>query len=127
MPGNGAVVAAVFGQANGPLLPRGLPVTVRPEIPVDALNIAAALVIPAAGMVDGPGRILSADRLNRLQGVKLPPALVKGHPHRQADGIIQKLHQLSQLLHIVRPSPGIAAGKIAVVIVLDPQPEIGKT
>ena len=77
-------------------------------------------------MVDGPGRIPSADRLNRLQGVKLPPALVKGHPHRQADGIIQKLRQLPQLLHIVRPTLCIAAGKIAVVIVLDPQPEIGK-
>ena len=124
--GHSAVVAAVFRQADGPLLLGRLFVVIRPEIPVNTFDVPAALIVPAAGVVDRPGIIPLSDKLRSFQGVKLPPALVKGYPQRQTHGIVQQVYHLSQLLVVVGAPRFIAPGKIAVAVILDPQPQVGE-
>ena len=126
MAGDRAVVTAVFGEADGPLLPFALMMAVGPEIPVDAFDIAAALVVPAAGVVDGTGRIPPADKFRGFKGVELAPALVERHPHGKADGIIQQVGQLPQFLVVMGAGSGIGAGKKAVAVILYLQAEVGE-
>ena len=67
------------------------------DIFVDALVIARALIVPAAGMIDGAGGIHFPQKLCGRGRVELPPALVEGHPGANAHRIAQGGHQLAQL------------------------------
>ena len=56
---------------------------------MNAFEIAAALVKPAAGLVDKPGGIFFPDKAGDPVGVELPPAFVEGDPYGDGGNVIQ--------------------------------------
>ena len=71
-------IAAEFGKSQG--ADRLRAEFQGKEIIVQAAQVAALLVKPAAGMVYQPCGIQAADKIRDLQGVELPPPLIEGNP-----------------------------------------------
>src|SRR5699024_4675427 len=59
------------------------------EVQVYAAQLAAALVVPAAGAVEDAGGVQLEHRLGALVRVELSPALVEYDPGHDAGGVIQ--------------------------------------
>ena len=51
-------------------------------------EVAGALIVPAAGAVDGTGGIQLVDHLADLVRIELAPALVEGDPHAETRDIL---------------------------------------
>ena len=111
------VVTAKFGQHHGPPL-RVLAEAIGFEINVQAPDVAHALIVPAAGMVDGSGIVQRADAPHRLRRIELAPALVEGRPHGDAGAVVERFHRLRQFEIEFLAARDIAPRKIIIVIVL---------
>ena len=81
------------------------------EIIVDAYQVAALLVKPAARLVDDAGRVLSAGDAGQAVGVKLAPTLVENHPDSDARMILQKTDRLDHLRFKLLTAGLVRAGK----------------
>ena len=92
---------------------------VRLEVHVQALHVAHALIMPAAGVVDQPRGVEPAEQANRILRVKLPPALVERHPQDNARAVLQLRDQFLQLAGIAVAPLRVRAGKKPVMAVLE--------
>ncbi len=80
-----AGIAAVFGEDKGPVVFDHIQFA---EIVMNAFKISAALVEPAACLVNGAGFVLFADKLCNAAGIELSPAFVEGNPNGDGGDII---------------------------------------
>ena len=120
-------VAAVLGQGDDPPVapPRPTPPPrrrhrERPQVGVEAADVAAALVDPAAGVVDLPGGVEVGDRAGDAVGVELAPALVERRPHGERDDVAEQLDGLAHLAPELLATGGVAPLVEPVQAVGDP-------
>ena len=107
-------IAAEFAQNHGAPAPVG-PEAVGLEIDVQALEIPRTLVIPAARVVDEAVGVERLDLPRDAGRVELAPALVEGHPDRDARRAAEMLERLAQLRFILRASRRVGAPEQAIV------------
>ena len=109
-------ISAVFRQRHHPVFLRCD--RKPPSVVVYAVHIPALLVKPAAGLIDQPRSVQSAQLLRDPGGIKLPPSFVKRNPHGIARMIIQLFYHPRQITAVLSParrilpleSPVIAVG-----------------
>ena len=103
--GDAVGVAAVLAEDHGARVVRvRARELVRAEVDVAAHQVAAALVVPSAGVVDDAGGVERPHVLGDLVGVELPPPLVERHPHRDAGHRAQQVDRLLEFVELARPS-----------------------
>ena len=66
-------------------------------IDVDVMHVADLHVVPAAGAVDQPARVVFLDPFGDAHGVELAPALVEDHPHDDARMIVPAVDHALEL------------------------------
>ena len=96
------------------------------DVFVYALEFRAALVVPAAGVVDETGGVVILYRGAYLLGVKLTPALVEGHPAADGDAVIEIVYHAEKLVFEFLSPFGLVALKALIHIILDMDVDIRK-
>src|SRR5262249_4825866 len=97
----------------------------RTRIVMDVVHITNLHVIPAAGTIDQPARIMLFDQPGEAGGIELPPAFVENHPHDDARMVVQAVEHAPELelelpgrlggaddLTLTRPDVAVAAWHI---------------
>jgi len=110
------VVAAEFREDDG-AAPAILFVAVRVEIDLVTLKVARPLVVPSAGMVDRPPRVVFANPRRGLCRVKLSPALIERHPYRDRNNAYEMAEHRFEVSPVVRAAFGIFSREKPVVTV----------
>ena len=121
--------AAVLGERHHPGVASPQQRSRHPErrgVAVEAADVAAALVDPAADVVDLPGGVEGRHLAGHGVGVELPPALVEGRPHRERDHVVQQSHRAADLVAELLASGPVSAAVEPVQPVGDPHPPGGR-
>ena len=71
------------------------------EVDVPAAQIAAALILPSAGVIVKPRGVARPERLGHADGIKLPPALVEGGVKAERHAVVKRVLQFLSLPHIL--------------------------
>ena len=90
---------------------------------MDTVHIAAALIKPAAGLVNQTPGIDFPDFFCGLRSVKLPPSLIKRNPYRYTGVIVQCGYHILKIGVILSPSFPVLSFEYSVVTVADPPGE----
>ena len=93
---------------------------------MDALEIAALLVKPAAGMIYGPGGILFLYLFGNPRRVKLSPALVEGNPYCDGGHTVEMLYGVPAFLLPLQTAFLVGSGEEPVVMILCVEGCVGK-
>ena len=87
---------------------------------MEAPDVAATLVDPAADVVHLPGGVELGHLASDVVGVELPPALVERRPHRQRRDVAQQLDGLADLGAELGATGGVVAAEQRVPPVAEP-------
>ncbi len=114
VPRNLPGIAAELGKRQG--ADRLRPEFQGKEIIVQAAQVAALLVKPAAGVVYQPCGIQAAYKIRGLQGVELSPALIKRNPANDGRMDAQGFYRIPCFTEKLLPPLRIPAGKKAAAV-----------
>ena len=113
---NAIVVAAEFREDDR-AAPAILFVMVRVEIDVITLKVTRPLVVPSAGVVDRPRRVVFANPRRDSRRDKLSPTLVEQHPYRDGNDTYEMAEHRFEILLILPAAFGIFSREKPIVTV----------